>query len=210
MKTIALLIDGEYFAIALRIFLHLPTRPTADQVYRNILGLFDPAIEEPWRIFYYDSLPFTGSEQHPVTGEVIDYGETQPARTRKAFLAELGQKDLVALRCGQTKPQGWQLTDSYCKRLGRPPIQPPTAKDYEMRFEQKGVDTRIGIDIATLSIDRIVDRILIASNDTDLIPAMKLARREGVQIIIPKLGSFNPHRDLVEDADFKRPYNPVA
>jgi len=49
-----------------------------------------------------------------------------------------------------------------------------------------------------------VDRIIVATNDTDLIPALKVARRCGIQVVIAQIGSFNPHHDLVEDADFKR------
>lgn len=40
-----------------------------------------------------------------------------------------------------------------------------------------------GIDVATLSLKRIVDRIILISGDTDMILAMKLARREGVQVV---------------------------
>jgi uncharacterized LabA/DUF88 family protein len=204
------LVDGEFFSRALRTFLRLPHRPTAEQVYRNAVGLLDSPAEEVWRIFYYDSRPFAGHETHPVTRELIDYSRTPIAQARERFLNELGQKDLIALRCGQTKPRGWQFKSSYLQRLTQPPIVPPGAGDYELRFEQKGVDMRIGIDVATLSLNRYVERIIVASNDTDIIPAFKLARRHGVQVVIAQIGSFNPHRDLVEDADFKRRYAPVA
>jgi uncharacterized LabA/DUF88 family protein len=89
-------------------------------------------------------------------------------------------------------------------------VSPPTANDYELRFEQKGVDMRIGIDVAILALNRYVDRIIVATNDTDLIPAFKVARRHGVQVVIAQIGSFNPHRDLIEDCDFRRAYTPVV
>ena len=41
IKRVAVLIDGEFFSLALRSNLHLPSRPTADQVYRNAKGLVD-------------------------------------------------------------------------------------------------------------------------------------------------------------------------
>ena len=65
---------------------------------------------------------------------------------------------------------------------------------------------RIGVDVATLAFNRCVDRIIVATNDTDLIPALKVARSHGVQVVIAQIGSFNPHPNLVEDADFKRVY----
>jgi uncharacterized LabA/DUF88 family protein len=144
-----------------------------------------------------------------VTKRNIPFAGTTVARLRNAFLDQLGQMDLVALRCGKVQPRGWNLSDAYLQQLWLGDVRPPVAGDYELRFEQKGVDMRIGIDVATLAHNRYVDRIIVVSNDTDLIPALKVARRSGVQVVIAQIGSFNPHRDLIEDADFKRFY-PVA
>jgi uncharacterized LabA/DUF88 family protein len=211
MKKTAILVDGEFFSIALRHNLNLVGRLSAAQIYKHAHLLVDAANEEVWRIFYYDSRPYAGHERHPVTGKVIDFANTPLARARERFLNELGQMDLVALRCGETRPRGWQLSETYLKRLAQSSlIPPPSAADYELRFEQKGVDMRIGIDVATLSLNRYVDRIVIASNDTDLVPALKIARRYGVQIVIAQIGTFNPHHDLIEDADFRRVYSPAA
>jgi uncharacterized LabA/DUF88 family protein len=38
---------------------------------------------------------------------------------------------------------------------------------------------RIGFDVAALALNRQVDLIVVASNDTELIPAFKLSRRHG-------------------------------
>lgn len=211
MKKTAILIDGEFFSIALCRNLKLVGRPSAGQTYKHARLLVDAPNEELWRIFYYDSRPYAGREQHPITGKVIDFADTPLARARERFLRELGQMDLVALRCGETRPRGWQLSESYLKQLAQSSlIPPPSAADYELRFEQKGVDMRIGIDVATLSLNRYVDRIVVASNDTDLVPALKIARRYGVQVVIAQIGKFNPHRDLIEDADFRRVYSPTT
>ncbi len=210
LKRTAILIDGEFFCLALRSNLQLTRRPTAHQVYRNAKGLTDPQSEELSRIFYYDSRPYSGRVKHPVSGKMIDYSQTAVSVARERFLRDLGQMDLIALRCGQTRPRGWQLTQSYVRRIEASAVSPPSANDYELRFEQKGVDMRIGIDVATLALNHYVDRIIVATNDTDLIPAFKTARRHGVQVVIAQIGSFNPHRDLIEDCDFRRVYTPVA
>jgi len=110
----------------------------------------------------------------------------------------------------QTRLRGWRLSDAYLSQLAHGRLRRPNAADYELRFEQKGVDMRIGIDVATLALNRYVDRIIVVTNDTDLIPALKVARRHGVQVVIAQIGSFNPHHDLVEDADFKRVHLPLA
>jgi uncharacterized LabA/DUF88 family protein len=206
MKKIAILVDGEFFSIALRHDLKLSGRPSALQIYQHALQLAEDSTEEIWRIFYYDSHASYGRAWHPITRKLIELSATPAARARERFLSELGQMDLVALRCGQTHPRGWRLSDDYLGQLSRGSLRAPAAEDYELRFEQKGVDMRIGIDVATLAINRYVDRIIVVTNDTDLIPALKVARRHGVQVVIAQIGSFNPHRDLVEDADFKRVY----
>jgi uncharacterized LabA/DUF88 family protein len=206
MKKTAILIDGEFFSIALRHNLKLASRPCAALVYEHARLLADARIEEVWRIFYYDSRPYVGRQRHPVTRKMVEFDDTPLARARQRFLSELGQMELVALRCGKAQPRGWKLSDSYLDQVSRGVVRPPVATDYELRFEQKGVDMRIGIDVATLAINRYVDRIIVATNDTDLVPALKVARRHGVQVAIAQIGSFNPHHDLIEDADFKRVY----
>lgn len=158
---------------------------------------------------YYDSYSAGGRAWHPVTRKVVELANLPPARARARFLSELGQKDLIALRCGQTRFRGWRLSDQYLSQLTRGPLRRPEADDYELKFEQKGVDMRIGIDVATLALHHQVDRIIVVTNDTDLIPALKTARRSGIQVVITQIGSMNTHPDLVEDADFKRHY-PIA
>lgn len=72
-----------------------------------------------------------------------------------------------------------------------------------MNFTQKGIDMKIGLDVAWLSIKRVVDRIVLCTGDRDFVPAMKLARREGVQVVLATLGAA-PHPTLLEHADFVR------
>jgi uncharacterized LabA/DUF88 family protein len=79
-----------------------------------------------------------------------------------------------------------------------------TDDDFKPDFEQKGVDLRIGLDIATFSFGRKVDRIAIVTGDTDLIPAMKLARREGIQIVGVRLENQRISRELSAHFDFTR------
>jgi uncharacterized LabA/DUF88 family protein len=43
---------------------------------------------------------------------------------------------------------------------------------------------RIGIDMANISLNRSVELIALATNDTDCIPAMKYARRCGLQSLL--------------------------
>lgn len=47
----------------------------------------------------------------------------------------------------------------------------------------------IGLDIAWLASKNIVDRIILVTGDADFIPAMKFARREGIQVVLVTLGN---------------------
>ena len=60
----------------------------------------------------------------------------------------------------------------------------------------------------SLTLKRIVDRIVLISGDTDMIPAMKLARREGVQVVLVEVAS-PIHSSLDEDADLVRVITPI-
>ena len=56
--------------------------------------------------------------------------------------------------------------------------------DFSPSFQQKGVDMKIGLDIASLSYKKQVDQILLIAGDSDFVPAAKLARREGIDFIL--------------------------
>src|SRR5690606_8909702 len=52
-------------------------------------------------------------------------------------------------------------------------------EEVTLDLRQKGVDMRIGLDIAALTLKRFVGTIVLVSGDSDFVPAAKLARREG-------------------------------
>jgi len=79
-----------------------------------------------------------------------------------------------------------------------------TDSDFKPDFEQKGVDLRIGLDIATYSVPRLVDRIVLVTGDTDLIPVMKLARRNGVQVVGVELPNHKMSSELHVHVDIRR------
>lgn len=59
-----------------------------------------------------------------------------------------------------------------------------TKDDFEPDFVQKGVDMRIGLDIASLAYKHQVTRIVLIAGDSDFVPAAKHARREGIDFIL--------------------------
>lgn len=210
MKKTALLIDGGWFSKGLGKILGLPNGwPSAATVVKNARAVLMPE-EELFRIFYYDCEPFDRDVTNPVDGSRFSYKSTAGYAARRQFFHDLGQTDYVALRRGELKARGWEFSDAYRQALmaGGPHVA-PTARDVYPNFEQKGVDMRIGIDVATLALKRIVDRILLFSGDTDMIPALKLARREGLQVFIVKLDPWKLNDNLIEDSDGVRMLKPT-
>ncbi len=58
----------------------------------------------------------------------------------------------------------------------------------------------MGIDIASIVYKRLADRIVLITGDADFVPAAKLARREGLDVILDPLWatispSLNEHID---------------
>jgi uncharacterized LabA/DUF88 family protein len=78
------------------------------------------------------------------------------------------------------------------------------AGDLRPVIRQKGVDMRIGLDIASLTLKKLVNVIVLVTGDSDFVPAMKFARREGAQLYLVPLGhavreTMLEHADLVLD-----------
>ncbi len=62
-------------------------------------------------------------------------------------------------------------------------------KDFSLSLQQKGVDMKIGLDIASLSFKHQVDKIILIAGDSDFVPAAKLARTEGIDFVLDSLGA---------------------
>jgi uncharacterized LabA/DUF88 family protein len=60
-------------------------------------------------------------------------------------------------------------------------------QDVYLELRQKGVEMRIGLDIAGMTLKRQVDTIVLVTGDSDFVPAAKLARREGVEFLLDPL-----------------------
>jgi uncharacterized LabA/DUF88 family protein len=72
-------------------------------------------------------------------------------------------------------------------------IEELTEADIEFPLNQKAVDMKIGLDIATLAFKDQVGQIILIAGDSDFVPAAKFARREGVDFILdPMLNYIDP------------------
>ena len=104
------------------------------------------------------------------------------------FFRELANKRKVALRMGelQERESGFRIRAKSMNKLcrGELSVNQLTMQDFEPDFVQKGVDMRIGLDIASLAHKKQVTRIVLIAGDSDFVPAAKHARREGIDFIL--------------------------
>lgn len=48
------------------------------------------------------------------------------------------------------------------------------------KYHEKGVDVQIAVDILVCAYEKLCDRVILVSSDTDLLPAIKKAKEKGV------------------------------
>jgi uncharacterized LabA/DUF88 family protein len=140
-----------------------------------------------YRIFYYDCPPLDKKVHNPVDGRCIDYSRSIQAKFRLDFFQEMRRRRKVALRLGHIGGvQEWQIKGPVVKDLlqKKKTVDDLTPDDVYYAIEQKGVDMRIGVDIASLAYKNLVGRIVLIAGDSDFVPAAKLARREGIDFIL--------------------------
>ncbi|MBR3467283.1 MAG: NYN domain-containing protein [Bacteroidales bacterium] len=156
-----------------------------------------------YRIFYYDCMPLEKKFHNPISKRVVDFSKTKECLFRKALFEELKKKRKVALRLGSVKENGqWQIYPAKVKELikGDISVDDLTVNDVYLNIRQKSIDMKIGVDIASLSLKRFVDTIVLFSGDADFVPAAKLARREGVDFILDPMNA-NVDPQLFEHID---------
>ena len=138
-----------------------------------------------------------------MTKKGFDFGKSFEAAFRNEFHDELKKFRKVAIRLGRIADAGhWSIKPEKTKQLlsGKISIDGLGERDVQYEARQKGVDMKIGLDIASLSYKKDVDQIILIAGDSDFVPAAKLARREGIDFILdPMWNHVNP--DLHEHID---------
>ncbi len=207
MKT-AILIDGGFFIIrAKHVFGKLSSVELAKKMQEYCVkhlnkGKYSKG--ELYRIFFYDCPPLEKKMMNPISKRTIDFSKTDEYKWRMDLHQELRKCRKVALRLGHLDEvnSGWTIRPQKLKELfsGKISFSELTSEDVNINTKQKGVDMRIGVDIASLSYKRQVDQIILIAGDSDFVPAAKLARREGIDFILDPM--WNPiKQDLFEHID---------
>jgi len=210
MTKTAILVDGAFYRKRSAYLRGMKTpSDRANELYAYCMTHIrderaDPAFHEDrelYRIFYYDCLPLKKTVYHPLLKRGIDFGRSDTYAWSVDFFKELKKKRKVAVRMGELSDTNahFELAPEKLKLVmnGQLSLTDLTEADFSISFEQKGVDMRIGIDIASLTYKKQVNQIILIAGDSDFVPAAKMARREGVDFIL------DPMESTIKDSLFE-------
>lgn len=217
---VAILVDGGfYLKRAKALFGDKSGIERADELHSYCLRhLQVPNSEEYndlYRIFYYDCPPIETPIYHPFLKKQIQMKKNPRHLWSQEFFDRLANKRKVALRFGelQERESSFRIRDKSMRALlnGTKTLDDLTELDFELDLIQKGVDMRIGLDIASMAFKDRVSQIVLISGDSDFVPAAKHARREGIDFILDPLWQgirpeLNKHIDGKRSCVDRHPY----
>lgn len=195
----AILIDGGFAKYALKA--KKSDSPISDvEVSKLIEAIGKHACVEDMRlhrVYFYDAKPLTGKHVRP-DGKEFDFSTSKMSTISQQQHQSISRIPYVAMRYGELSYRGWSLKPRVLRATKV--VKQISPDDLEPNVQQKGVDMRIGLDIAALALKKQVQVIVLVTGDSDLIPAMKFARREGVQMVLVRLGQ-NVKEPMFDHAD---------
>ena len=119
------------------------------------------------------------------------FGNSESANWRRELHQELRGLRKFALRLGQIDESNptWKISGQTVKDIcsAKKKAEDLTEADVKLDIRQKGVDMRIGLDIASVTFKKQADQIILISGDSDFVPAAKLSRREGIDFILDSM-----------------------
>jgi len=205
MVPTAILIDGAFF-LKRYARIYGPRHP-ASEIAKDLFTMCISHLDDRndlYRIFFYDCPPLAKKAHNPVSKRAIDFSRTPQYEFRIQLHRELIRLRKLALRLGRLSDSasGWVIKPESTKELlsGKRKLSELTESDVYYDISQKGVDMRIGLDIASLAFKRLVKRIILVTGDADFVPAAKHARREGIDVILDPMWQ-NISDDLFEHID---------
>lgn len=212
MSKTAILIDGGFYRKRIgKLYGDHPAQEAADGLisYAHRHLHEHSGSHELYRIFYYDCPPVNKQMYHPLLNRTINLGASRDYTWMVEFLDRLKEKRKVALRLGFLDEEHSVYTLNYAavKKLCSGIILASNLRpeDFELTLRQKGVDMKIGMDIASLAYKKLVGQIVLIANDRDFVPAAKLARREGIDFVLDPLDmKISRDSGLFEHIDGKR------
>ena len=192
----AIMLDGGYFT---KRFRRLHRRfPSVNDTVAFCTELMD-GLEEfrLYRIFFYDAEPYDRESRNPISKQAVNFANTPLARNYRSLLQGLDQAPNFAVRRGETLMRGWKLGEAALRAIQEDPTIEISDRSFVPNIVQKGVDMRIGLDMAALALKRLVQAVVVVTGDADIVPAMRFARREGLRTYLHAM-SFGGVRPLLK------------
>ena len=197
----AILLDGAFVIKRLRKGEQKASPADVLAVCQRIRGHEMLRESELLRIHWYDAPPATGVLKNPLSGRQTNLGRTEIHRWATSLQDALVMQPDFALRLGEVSVSPtWSIREQTLKDIAKGK-KVLAAEDIKPSIEQKGVDLRIGLDIARLALRQFVATIVVVTGDSDIVPAFKFARREGMRVYLDHLGSPHVKRDLKAHVD---------
>lgn len=213
----AVLIDGGFYRRrAYTLFGDKTPEDRANEMVRYARRHISKSRSSLYRIFYYDCPPSEKVLFHPLTRQQVNLASTDQFKWTNEFFDSLTHKRKVALRRGEEleTQNGYALKTDPLKKLcsGSMQVTDLTEKDFKLEITQKGVDMRIGLDIASIAESGTVNQIVMITGDSDFVPAAKHARRAGIDFILDPMWatvttSLSEHVDGIRQCVFNFPEN---
>lgn len=131
------------------------------------------------RTYYYNCLPYQKS--HPTSEESARFAQAQKFYNALRALPRFEVREGMLVYRGDDE-------------RGQP------------IYVQKGVDIQFGVDLVMLSVKQQISHAALIAGDSDLVPAIHVAKDEGV--LIHLYHGTTPHRVLVQVADERTQITP--
>ena len=216
MSKIAILVDGGFYRRRAQSLYgeEIPAKRLDELIkycYQHVKDSKDKIHHDLYRIFYYDCPPMEKKIYHPLKKKTVDFSRSDLYKWMSDFLDALKGRRKVALRLGALADTQacYTLRPDAVKKIchGTLQLTDLEEKHFTLDVKQKGVDMKIGVDIASLAYKKQVDKIVLISGDSDFVPAAKLARREGIDFVLdPMWVDIKP--ELFEHIDGLRTFAP--
>ena len=157
----------------------------------------DPPRRTDYRIFFFTPSPLEESFVHPVTDQNIDFSKTPQTIFEKSSIRSLGCETTPCC-----SPHGflskndrqWKIADDRVHKsllAGRSRPQSNTGREDSVTCPHRKGRHETWTDIATLTLKKQVNKIVLISGDSDFVPAAKLARVEEFTVLDAMQASIN-------------------
>lgn len=211
MKRVAIFIDWENLRLDIQHIQRTHTqRSDITFNYNNVKDIsfliryFVAQNEEITKIFFYTASPLSTKEINKESSKYIKknpelYQKFTQYKKQKSssmdklerkildFIKHIAFEDYFAVRLGELKLSGFDNS-------GKPIIN------------QKQVDMLLGLDISHIAYQRLADKIIVFCKDTDIIPALKCARTNGIEVVIASIkegykvaDKLKKHSDMIRE-----------